>query len=119
MKVCDYGNGKLVQIKFDDCLAELFEKGVKTSTTRIEKKAEVGDYFCFKGKRYLVTKITETTVQIACADYYRKEGYGSYIDMLNDLKKFYPDLIINNQSPSGVGIVSTVVYIHEFYQIVI
>ena len=119
MKICDYGNGKLVNIKFEDgTISNLLYNGIKTSTTRLEKKGEVGDWFSFKGNGYSINKITETTVLIACADYYYKEGYNSSQDMLNDLIRLYPNLIINDPSDGkGMGIKSSVVYVHEFYQV--
>lgn len=89
---------KKIVIDFRDDLKELVKSGKKTCTVRRFKHGDVGDYFELEnGYAYVLTEVTEDTLENIGWAYYRQEGYSNFNAFLKDLKDIYSGNIGNDK----------------------
>lgn len=67
------------------------EYGEKTSTTRLERKCEVGDIFELNGRGYVVRRILSLPLWDAVGHYYATEGFRTPEEFRDALRGYYPE----------------------------
>jgi hypothetical protein len=78
-----------IDFKFDEDLGWKVDEGLKGCSTRLEPKAEAGDYFTRNGRKFIFTKVEVHSLGWIADNLYIKEGFSSPEDFIDRWNKIY------------------------------